>query len=38
MMKMKYLIPDIDKHTAGIVYISLVAVLITVTIVQHLLN
>jgi len=30
MMKMKYLIPDIDKHTAGIIYISMIGSMLAV--------
>ena len=29
MLKMKYLMPDVDKHTAGIIYISMIGVLLT---------
>lgn len=28
MIKMKYLMPDVDKHTAGIIYISMITILI----------
>jgi len=38
MIKMKYLMPDVDKHTAGIIYIALIATLLTVAIVQHIYN
>jgi len=38
MLKMKYLMPDVDKHTAGIIYISIIAILLTIVIVQHIYN
>jgi len=32
MTKMKYLIPDVDKHTAGVIYISMIAFLLLVAV------
>jgi len=35
MTKMKYLMPDIDKHTAGIIYISMIGTLLIVLTLLH---
>jgi len=31
MTKMKYLLPDIDKHTAGIIYVSMIGIMLAVS-------
>ena len=30
MLKMKYLMPDVDKHTAGLIYVTMIGVLFSI--------
>jgi len=34
MTKMKYLMPDVDKHTAGIIYISMIVLICLVGVIH----